>query len=206
MEVSIEVYLDLDDTALDTAAFKQSLAESLVPYGVREEAFFGAYRKVRAAGSFSIAKLVATLPVAPDKRELVAATLAQSASECGRFLYPDVLPFLETARQRGARVVLYTYGDTGVQTLKLSGLQALTSRLDHVEITADGDKPLPPLAPETRRIVIDDRPEVLERYVGVEGVVPVLLARANVTRHSSQLAAYPTLTAVVQMLSKEGLW
>ncbi|MBI4135280.1 hypothetical protein HY477_00915 [Candidatus Uhrbacteria bacterium] len=206
MDVTTEVYLDLDDTALDTAAFKQFLADSLVPHGVSTEAFFTAYRKVRAAGSFSIAKLVAGLPVELDKRELVAATLAQCAAECERFLYPDVLPFLETARQRRVRVVLYTYGDEGVQMLKLSGLQALTSQVDRVEITADSDKPLPPLAPKMRRIVIDDRLEVLKKYVGVAEVTPVLLARTNAARQPSKLTAYPTLIAVAQILTKEGLW
>lgn len=202
----LEIYMDLDHTALDTAGLKQDLAESLVQSGVSPEAFFTAYRKVRQNGSFSIMRLVEALGVSPEKREEVTARLQERAAQCGRFLYSDVLPFLEKAKAHRARRVLFTYGDAEVQRLKLTGLGELTARVEEVVITTDGDKLLPKPPSGTRHVVIDDRPEVLERYVDVKGVVPVLVVRAGIERQPSRLRAYRSLAEVAEMLSKEGLW
>lgn len=202
----LEIYVDLDHTALDTAAFKQYLAESLGGYGVSVEAFLKAYWRVRNNGSFSIPKLVEALQFDQFDREAVVHTLTEKAKGCGQFLYPDVLPFLRRAREKDAGVVLFTYGDRAAQELKLSGLQELVSAVDEVLITPDKDKALPSPPGSVRRVIVDDRPEVLERYVDVEGVVPVLVVRAGIERRPSRLRAYCSLLEVAEMLSKEGLW
>lgn len=206
MEHQLEIALDLDDTALNTAAFKQYLADSLAQYRVSTEAFFDAYRGLRAENSFSIEKLVDALQTNEAHRDAMVRSLTEKISDSERFLYPDVFTFIRQAHRHGARVVLFTYGDKVVQELKLSGLQALVYAVDEVRITEDGDKTLPTPSGNMRRVVVDDRPEILERYIDDPRVTPILVVRSGIKRKESSLPAYSSLDKVVQVLTKEGLW
>jgi hypothetical protein len=170
------VLLDFDHTLFDTDRFFWvDLRGAVLGLGVEAGLWEETYEAVWPKG-YSIDRHLEALAARvswPHPQQILDVFDAQFA-DLRRYLFPDVLPFLEAARRGGRRVILLSFGDPGWQAYKVkaSGLEA---HVDAVHATAAegrkadlaatlfaaGGRPRGAAAPPAA-IAIDNNPQELD--------------------------------------------
>ena len=160
------VILDFDHTLFDTDRFFWvDVRAAVARLGVDERLWEQTYEAIWPAG-YSIERHVEALAALrswPHPQQVLDAFDAQFA-DLRRYLFPDVLPFLNAAGRAGRRLVLLSFGDAGWQAYKVkaSGLAGL---VDEVHSTAaEGAKAdlVAALAGAAPAIAIDNNPRELD--------------------------------------------
>ena len=203
MLAHMTVILDLEDTLVDTTGFKRVLFHSLEAFGVSAATVSRSYSVLRRRSEFSLPGLYRYLPTGgrPDY-DGYAHALTRALGHYPYRIYPDVHWFLK--RCRGIRRLLYTYGDTSVQRLKIRHLR-LRPWFHRVMVTEDPTKLrgfgalIRPT--ESTVLIVGDRlfMEAAERrYPTVRGFC---VARGQLDHTGS----YPDLRAVFNALTKARL-
>ncbi|HEY7675903.1 MAG TPA: haloacid dehalogenase-like hydrolase [Candidatus Methylomirabilis sp.] len=125
--------LDFDHTLFDTDRFFWvDVRAAVARLGVDPRLWEETYEAVWPGG-YSIERHVEALAARaswPHPQQLLEAFDEQFA-DLRRYLFPDVLPFLQAARRAGRRVVLVSFGDPAWQTFKVKE-SGLTTLLDEV--------------------------------------------------------------------------
>ena len=121
--------LDFDHTLFDTDRFFWvDVRAAVARLGVDARLWEETYETVWPGG-YSIERHVEALAARaswPQPQQLLEA-FDQQFADLRRYLFPDVLPFLQAARRADRRLVLVSFGDPAWQTFKVreSGLAAL---------------------------------------------------------------------------------
>ncbi len=147
--------LDLDHTLLNTTAFKLALAESLDLSAYEwEQAYTGFMRDNQL---FRVDDFLQG--VTPVQREAFFSVVEQLR----KYLYPDTLPFLQSAHAAGHTITIVTFGDQDWQAKKLAGLQLPA----YVQTIATSGTKVSALA----ELVNDDTLVVDDRAIELEAIV-----------------------------------
>jgi len=130
----MKVVFDLDYTLLDTAKFKEAMAEAVTSCGVPRDRYEEAYKAVvkREGKVYDYdpeAHLEALRPWFPDEVALTEARrrLDEVVAGADKYLFPGSVELLKELRQEGRETVLMTLGNEAWQKRKVdnSGLGAL---------------------------------------------------------------------------------
>jgi len=160
----IKVFVDLDDTLIDTAEIKRGMFGAVANLGVMAEEVESRYRKLRDTQPFTIDGFVAVLSDLKDQgavREALEdyfANLSPAMIE-GRMEWLDA----QYPPDRFERI-LYTYGNPEFQETKVKGL-GLEGKFDRI-LYIEGDKAeaLSEYVGEDEIFIfIDDKENVLEQ-------------------------------------------
>jgi len=131
------VLLDFDHTLFDTDRFFWvDVRAAVLGLGVDGRLWEETYEAVWPGG-YSIEQHVEALAAHaswPHPQQILEAFDTHFA-DLGRYLFPDVLPFLDAARREGRRVILLSFGDPGWQAFKVKA-SGLATRVDEVRTTA----------------------------------------------------------------------
>ncbi len=126
--VNTACFLDFDHTLFNTDEFFHvDLRNAFLEFGIDKDTLEQSYDNVWKTG-YTLEKHVEEIyrrsgnkfPLVDVKR-----VLQESFSDLRRYVFPDVVPFLEDARKRGIRLYLLSFGDPEWQRCKV-----LSSRLD----------------------------------------------------------------------------
>ncbi len=163
------ILLDFDHTLFDTDRFFWvDLRAAVLGLGVDGKLWEETYEAVWPGG-YSIDRHVEALAARaswPHPQQILDVFDAQFA-DLRRYLFPDVLPFLEAARNGGRRVILLSFGDPGWQAYKVKA-SGLAERVDEVHATAvEGAKAdlAVRLAASGPAIAVDNNPRELDAVI-----------------------------------------
>ena len=128
--------LDFDHTLFDTDRFFWvDVRAAVARLGVDARLWEETYEAVWPAG-YSIERHVEALAarVSGPHPQQILDVFDEEFADLRRYLFPDVLPFLQAARRAGRRLILLSFGDPAWQAFKVkeSGLGSL---LDEVHAT-----------------------------------------------------------------------
>ncbi len=158
--------LDFDHTLFDTDRFFWGdLRAAVMRLGVDGGLWEETYEAVWPAG-YSIDRHVEALAarVSWPHPQQILDVFDEQFGDLGRYLFPDVLPFLDAARSAGRRVVLLSFGDPGWQAFKVKA-SGLRDRVDAVHATvAEGAKAdlAEALAANGPALAVDNNPRELD--------------------------------------------
>lgn len=172
------LYIDFDHTLFDTEAFKHALAQSLRPFGITEQQFLKTYRARPATTPFSIPVFARALTPHGKMRRRITHALEQVTKKGVRFLYADVLPFLRLLKKRGVHCVLFTYGDSRFQRMKIASIPECRELFRRVIVTTNRKKDVSAIRVQIPAYIIDNRPEVV-RAAARHCMIPFLLVRGR---------------------------
>lgn len=147
--------LDLDHTLLNTTAFKLALANSLdLSVAEWDQAYTGFMQDNQL---FRVDDFLQGVTAA--QRE----SFFQVVDHLRKYLYPDTLPFLQSAHTAGYQQTIVTFGEQDWQTRKLQGLHLP----DYVQTVATAGSKVAALAELVNEdtLVVDDRATELEAIV-----------------------------------------
>ncbi|MDO8585135.1 MAG: HAD family hydrolase [bacterium] len=116
-------FLDLDNTLLGGHEFKKDRENFFRGFGVDNILHAETYATARRSegGLYTIEKQIAE--IVRRKPDFPAAEVTEkfyhAFANLKPYLYPDVIPFLESAKARGCAVCLLSHGDTAWQRYKV---------------------------------------------------------------------------------------
>ena len=118
------IFLDFDHTLFDTDEFfHMDVRTSFRHLGLASASWEQGYARAWRAG-YSLeghAEEMYRQSGSPRALEDMKRILRESFMDLQRYLFPDVLPFLGAARERGVRLYLLSRGDPGWQRYKVAG-------------------------------------------------------------------------------------
>ena len=136
----MRVFVDLDNTLVDTSSFKHVFKHALTPLGVDPELFDKT--KIAASGEswyqpYDFDRHLDLLLQAKPQldRQEARNKILEAYAGIKNFLFPDAIPFLEEAKkQSNIESILFTFGHTEIQMVKINSL-GLEKYFGKIEIT-----------------------------------------------------------------------
>jgi len=165
-EAGMTLLLDFDHTLFDTDRFFwEDLRGAVMQLGVDGRLWEETYEAVWPGG-YSIDRHVEALAahIAWPYPQQILDVFDERFADLGCYLFPDVLPFLETARSAGRRVILLSFGDPGWQAFKVKA-SGLANIVDELHATAaEGAKAAlaVALAADGPALAVDNNPRELD--------------------------------------------
>lgn len=118
------IIIDLDHTLFDATAFKATLAESVLKYGISQDIFFQTYaqiRKLSKDSEYSPGSHLAALGKIINLDQTSAKkSIDEVVSHSQKYLYSDALTFLKKISSLGVPFILLSCGDRDFQQKKIS--------------------------------------------------------------------------------------
>lgn len=159
-----KIFVDLDDTLIDTASIKDSMFEAVVAQNVPREEVEKKYREIRESGGFSLSEFCqsfAEYDVDPGELERSLNAIFDKSED---LLLEDRLEWLGNRfPEEEYEWILLTLGDESIQERKIFALklQSIFHRI--VVVTGSKAEALKNLVePDESFIIVDDRGNVLE--------------------------------------------
>jgi hypothetical protein len=174
--VATVCFLDFDHTLFDTDAFFHvDVRNSFRHLGISDASWERGYAEAWRAG-YSLERHAEEMWRQSGSRaamlEEMQRILRESFADLRRYLFPDVLPFLDRARRNEVRLYLLSFGDPAWQRYKLLGA-GIDRCFDGVFFTgmeiAKGTVILEHAGGGAQTLVVDNNPSELD---GIRGVVP----------------------------------
>ena len=136
----MRIFIDLDNTLVDTSSFKHVFKHALTPLGVDPELFDKT--KIAASGEswyqpYDFDRHIDLLLQAKPRldRQEVRQRILEAYAGIKNFLFPDAIPFLEEVeKQSNVESILFTFGHTEIQMVKIHSL-GLEKYFGKIEIT-----------------------------------------------------------------------
>lgn len=118
------IIIDLDHTLFDATAFKATLAESVLKYGVSQDIFFQTYAQIRKSSKDSEyspeSHLAALGKIINLDQTSAKKSIDEVVSNSQKYLYSDAFTFLKKISSLGVPFILLSYGDRDFQQKKIS--------------------------------------------------------------------------------------
>lgn len=158
----VKVFVDLDDTLIDTSRIKKEMFDIVVRAGVDPAEVEDRYRQMKESGPFTVSGFAQMFVDLTDVGEL-ERSIDGYFSNLGDILIQDRVDWLDNNYPASQyERVLYTFGNPDFQRKKVEGL-GISDKFDEI-VYVEGDKvkSLQNYISEGERfIVIDDKQEVL---------------------------------------------
>lgn len=172
----MKIYLDFDDTILDTGGFKRELARAFREAGASEEEFLNNYEAAKAkAGGFDLETILESF----DRKSGFDAAAARKRAygmlaHMDAFVYED---FFDFAKEFGKdNLVLLSFGRTAMQKTKIDNSK-VALYLGEIIVTDRGkEEQFPGILkrhPGKRIYFVDDKADQIDR---VKAVAPSVTA------------------------------
>ena len=134
------ILLDFDHTLFDTDRFFWvDLKSAFARFGIPDDAWEKSYEAIWSSG-YSLAKHLEELArlgtvADPSAAKAMREALESAFSDLRPYLFPDVLEFLDAARDRGFELILLSFGDPAWQSYKVRA-SGLTPYFTQIAYTA----------------------------------------------------------------------
>lgn len=162
--MKVKLFVDLDDTLIDTASLKEEMFGVVVDHRVPREEVEGVYRDIREKGGFSLKNFCNAFASYGLDPAALQNSLNAVFDRADDHLLEDRLAWLgERFPEEKYEWILLTIGDSDIQERKISALK-LRSIFDRVIIVPENKlSTLRGLVePEESFIIVDDRGKILD--------------------------------------------
>ncbi|MCX6809825.1 MAG: hypothetical protein NTZ65_03715 [Candidatus Berkelbacteria bacterium] len=164
----IKVFVDLDDTLLDTAAMKRDIFQKVVDMGVSEDVVRAKYEDARKEhGGDYLKPFAESFAIYGVDSEHLYLDLQQIATESGEYLLENRLLWLDQFQDSKHELILLTYGNPDVQERKVQGSH-LENIFEGKVVYVKGDKVAEirnMIEPGEKFIFVDDKREIIDSII-----------------------------------------
>lgn len=171
------IYLDFDRTIYNTDALYGDMNKVLLKYGIQLEEFELMTKYIfKEPVLFNYFKVVKSICLHKHISLDILDELEKIINNGNKYIYNDVVSFLNNSKKLGYRIIILTYGDRSFQLKKLSNLD-ICDIIDDIVITSEYKFNL--FLDYKNSIFIDDNPRDLNGLYNRNARKIIRISRKN---------------------------